>query len=222
MTAADLALDYFLIYDAANKVAAGTVWLRGAFDDQRQRFQLALLDYVAMPAAKDKDAPSNPHGHLAWYGGVQPAEPRRTVSLENAFGRFKIGIGTSFGLLVPTQRIAQGSRFPDALDHFKVYRLTNVQNPPKGRINLHDAFGTSRVDLGVPLYLAVPVAKWHGSKASTSIQSPDANLLIAASAARDVDAKLTLRNQFEKRRSVDIVRTTMVAVPGLTRDWFAG
>jgi hypothetical protein len=31
-----------------------------------------------------------------------------------------------------------------------------------------------------------------------------------------------LRNQFEKRRSVDIVRTTMVAVPGLTRDWFAG
>jgi hypothetical protein len=55
MTAADLVLNYFLIYDAANKVAAGTVWLKGAFDDQRQRFQLALLDYVAMPAAKDKD-----------------------------------------------------------------------------------------------------------------------------------------------------------------------
>jgi hypothetical protein len=222
MTAADLTLDYFLVYDAANKVAAGNVWLRGAFDAQRQRFQLALLDYVGMPAAKDSEAVRDPHARLGWYGGVQPAEPRRAVTLENAFGRLKIGIGSAAGLLVPTQHLAQGSRFPDTLDHFKVYRLTDVANPPTGQINLRDAFGTSRVDLGVPLYLAMPVAKWHGSKASTTIQNPDEHLLLVATTARDVEAKLTLRNQFERRRSVDLVRTTMLAVPGLTREWLAG
>ncbi|OLD13259.1 MAG: hypothetical protein AUJ01_15365 [Acidobacteria bacterium 13_1_40CM_3_65_5] len=79
MTANELKLDYFHIYDVGNKSAAGDVLLRGQFDVRRQKMRLALLDYFANPVSKNAEPIYDPHAHLTWYVGVQPSEPVRAV-----------------------------------------------------------------------------------------------------------------------------------------------
>jgi hypothetical protein len=75
MTAQELALDYFEIYDVVNKPAAGSVLLRGAFDVRRQRMRLALLDHFATSVSKNGEPRVDSHAHLTWYRSVQPQEP---------------------------------------------------------------------------------------------------------------------------------------------------
>ena len=218
MTANELKLDYFQIYDVGNKSAAGEVLLRGQFDVRRQKMRLALLDSFANPASKNAEPIYDPHAHLTWYIGVQPSEPVRAVILENQFGRFKIRTGTGHGLLVPTQKVEQGSRFPHGLDHFKVYRLTDVESVPKGSVKLRDQFGVSEVELQVPLFFAAPVDKRHRAKAYP-VQNGRAHLLIVGITSRDLEKKIILRNQFEKRTSVVVVRSVMLAVPSIKHEW---
>jgi hypothetical protein len=218
MTAKDLKLDYFQIYDVVNKPAAGIVQVRGQFDVRPQKMQLALLDFFANPVANNGESLYDSDAHLAWYRGIQPPEPMRAVNLENQFGKLKIRTGTGNGLLVPTQKVEQGFRFPETLDHYKVYRLTYVEKVPEAALKLRDQFGASDVRLQVPLFLAVPVAKRHGTK-QFPIQNERVHLLICSMTARDIEKKVTLRNQFDKRPSVWTVRSVMLAVPGITLDW---
>ena len=89
MTAKELKLDYFQIYDVANRQATGTILLQGQFDKQGLRMQLALLDFFANPVAKNAEPIYDKNAHLTWYRGVQPPEPMRAVILENQFGKFE-------------------------------------------------------------------------------------------------------------------------------------
>jgi hypothetical protein len=218
MTAKELKLDYFQIYDLENRTAAGNLFLQGQFDDGRRKMQLALVDYVANPVSKNAEPLYDKQAHLAWYRGVQPAEPMRTVVLENQFGKFEIRTGTGYGLLVPTQKVEPGSAFPQALDHFKVYRLVDVEQVPNVILKLRDQFGASEVRLRLPLFFAVPVRKWHGTK-EVRIQNERAHLLIFGITARNIEKKVTLRNQITRGASVNVVRSVMLAVPSLKREW---
>ena len=164
MTAKELKLDYFKFYDVENREAEGDVLLRGQFDQRPQKMRLRLLDFFANPVSKNGEPLYDKNAHLAWYRGVQPPEPPRQVVLENQFGKFDIRTGTGYGLLVPTQKVEQDSVFPNELDHYKVYRLTDVESVPKGTVKLRDQFGVSEVELQVPLFFAVPVDKRHRTK----------------------------------------------------------
>jgi hypothetical protein len=218
MTARELGLDFFQIYDVANKRAGGEVALRGMFDVRRQPMRMALLDYFATPASSNGEPVVDSHAHLTWYRGVQPPEPIRAVMLENAFGRLKIRTGTGDGLLVPTQQMIPGSPFPDRLDHYKVYRLADVLRVPNPSLKLRSQFGACRVRVEVPQYFAVPVEKQHGTKGS-AIQNSRAHLLIFGIAVREHEAKISVKNQFDKRTSLELGRSVMLAVPSIVRDW---
>jgi hypothetical protein len=218
MTAHELALDYFQIYDVVNKEAAGEVLLRGAFDVSRQKMRLALLDYFATPVSKDGEPCVDRHGHLTWYRGIQGPEPVRAVTLENTFGKLKIRTATGAGLLVPTQQIAQASPFSDRLDHYKVYRLADVLQVPSSTLNLQDQFGSSEGQVQVPLFFATPVDKRHRMK-QFEIQNPRAHLLIVGISVRDLEEKVSVRNQFDKPTSLEIGRSVLLAVPSAVRDW---
>ena len=50
MTAIELKLDYFKIYDVENRQVQGDVLLQGQFDPRAQRMRLALLDFFANQA----------------------------------------------------------------------------------------------------------------------------------------------------------------------------
>jgi hypothetical protein len=218
MTARELELDFFQIYDVVNKAAGGDVSLRGTFDTRRQRMQMALLDYFATSASINGEPIVDTHAHLTWYRGIQPPEPIRAVMLENVFGKQKIRTGTGDGLLVPTQQIAPGSPFPDQLDHYKVYRLADVLRVPNDALSLRSRFGASRVRVEVPQYFAVPVDKRHGTKAF-AIQNRRAHLLILGITMREHEAKISVRNQFDRRTSLELGRSVMLAVPSIMLDW---
>jgi hypothetical protein len=218
MTASELKLDYFQIYDLENRPAAGTMVLQGQFDERRLKMQLALVDFFGNPVSKNEEPIYDTNAHLAWYRGVQPAEPMRRVILENQFGKFDIRTGTGYGILVPTQKVEPGSAFPAALDHYKVYRLVDVEQVPHATLKLRDQFGASETVLRLPLYFAVPVAKRHDAK-DYPIRNKTAHLLIFSITARNVEKKITLRNQFSRGTSVNVVRSIMLAAPSLKHEW---
>jgi hypothetical protein len=218
MTAKELGLDYFQIYDLDNRPAEGDVLLQGQFDDRRQKMRLALVDYFGNPVTKNGEPLNDKNAHLAWYRGVQPPEPLRAVQLENQFGKFDIRTATGYGLLVPTQKVEAGSVFPKALDHYKVYRLADVEHVPDVTVRLKDQFGSSEVRLSLPLYFAVPVAKRHGAK-DYPIQNKRAHLLIFSITVRNVEKTVKLRNQFASGISARVVRSVMLAVPSIKHQW---
>lgn len=141
--------------------------------------------------------------------------------LENQFGKFEIRTGTGYGLLVPTQKVESGSVFPKTLDHYKVYRLVDVEKIPDVTLKLRDQFGANEVRLRLPLYFAVPVRKRHDAK-DYPIQNKRAHLLIFGITPRNLEKKVTLRNQFTRATSVAMVRSVMLAVPSIKHEWKQG
>jgi hypothetical protein len=94
----------------------------------------------------------------------------------------------------------------------------DVEQVPHAIIKLKDQFGTSETPLRLPLYFAVPVTKRHDSK-DFPIRNKTAHLLIFSINVRNVEKKITLRNQFSRGTSVNVVRSVMLAVPSLKREW---
>jgi hypothetical protein len=218
MTAQDLKLDYFKFYDVENRAAEADVLLRGQFDKRAQRMRLRLLDFFANPVSKNGEPMYDKNAHLAWYRGIQPAEPPRRVVLENQFGKFDIRTGTGYGLLVPAQKIETGSVFPKELDHFKVYRLLDVEDVPAKVLKLRDQFGTDEVKLRLPLFFAVPVAKRHGDK-TFRINNEGAHLLIFSITTRELQKPIRVRTQFARGVSLRVVRSLMLGVPSRKLEW---
>ena len=218
MEATDLKLDYFKVYDVEDRPAQGDILLRGQFDPRPQKMRLALLDFFANPVSKNGERVYDKNAHLAWYRGIQAREPMRAVVVENQFGKFEIRTGTGYGLLVPSQKVEAGSVFPKALDHYKVYRLVDVERVPNVKLKLRDQFGTDEVALRLPLYFAVPVVKKHGDR-KYPVQNERAHLLIFGITPRDVQKKIAVRNQFSRGASALVVRSLMLAVPSLKRGW---
>jgi hypothetical protein len=218
MTAQELRLDYFKFYDVENRDAQGDLLLRGQFDRRPMKMRLRLLDFFGNPVSKNGEPLYDKHAHLAWYRGIQPPEPMRRVLLENQFGKFDIRTGTGYGLLVPTQKLVRGSVFPEQLDHYKVYRLVDVEQVPNAVLKLRDQFGAEEVKLRWPLFFAVPVMKRHGTK-TYPIRNDRAHLLIFLITARDLKKSIKLRNQFGSGVPVRVVRSLMLAVPSLKREW---
>ena len=220
MTAAGFGLDYFQVYDVATKPAGAVVQARGQFDSRRQQMRLSVLECFATPVSKNGEPIHDRHAHLAWYTGVQPAEPVRRIRVENQFGAFRICTAAGRGLLVPTQKIEQGSRYPDTLDHYKVYRLTDVATVQNTTVQLRDQFGASRVKVFAPVFFAVPVAKRHDAK-EFPIQNDGAHLMFFAITALDLADRPTVSiwNQFDKRRSLDLLRAVILGVPSVKKEW---
>jgi hypothetical protein len=218
MTAQELKLDYFKFYDVENRAADGDVLLQGQFDRGPQKMQVRLLDFFANPVSKNGEPLFDKNAHLAWYRGVQPPEPPRRVVLENQFGKFDIRTGTGYGLLVPTHKMEQGSVFPEELDHYKVYRLLDVEQVPEKVLKLKDQFGGEEVKLRLPLYFAVPVKKRHGDK-TYPIHNERAHLLIYSITTRETPKTIKIRNQFARGISVKVIRSLMLAAPSIKHEW---
>ena len=218
MDARELKLDYFKIYDVEDRQAQADVLLQGQFDKRGQKMRLALLDFFANPVSKNGQPLFDKNAHLSWYRGLQAQEPMRRVVVENQFGRFDIRTGSGYGLLVPSQKVEAGSEFPKALDHYKVYRLVDVEQVPDVRLKLRDQFGTEEVALRVPMYFAVPVVKTYGDK-KYPIQNARAHLLVFGITPRNAQRKIIVRNQFARGVSVAVVRSVMLAAPSLKLDW---
>lgn len=218
MTAKGLKLDYFKLYDIENREGAIDVWLKGQFDKKEQRMGVRILDRFANPVSKNGEPLYDKNAHLALYRGIVPAEPTRSVVLENQFGAFEVVIGACVGMLVPTEKVEKGSAFPKGLDHFKVYRVLHADKVPDKVVGLKDQFGSDEVKLGPPVTLAVPVAKRVGDK-KYPIQNERAHLLIFPIDARDIQKTIKIQNQFARGPRVLVVRSLGLGVPSVKKEW---
>ena len=63
-----------------------------------------------------------------------------------------------------------------------------------------------------------PVDKRHRTK-QFEIQITCAHLLIVGISVRDLEEKVSVRNQFDKRTSLEIGRSVLLAVPSALLDW---
>ena len=164
MTARDLKLDYFKVYDVEDRLVTGAVQLRGQFDRRPMRMDLVLLDFFANAVSKNGEPFYDKNAHLTWYRGRQAGEPIRRVVLENQFGRQTVWIGSGIGLLVPTYKLERGSAFPEGLDHYKLYKVVDFGSPLNVTVKLKDQFGSDQARLRAPLVLGVPVVKRRGTR----------------------------------------------------------
>jgi hypothetical protein len=217
MNAKDLKLDYFQFYDVVDQILNEPVLTQGQFDEQPEPIRLTYLNLFANPVSKNGEELYNKHAHLIWYNVFDPVpEPTRIVVVANQFGEQKILTGRTIGFLTPTQKHERGSKFPNELDHFKVYLVLHGQGIDK-RVKLKDQFGADEADVYYPIAFAVPVRKqhWHGS---FGVQNRDAHLVIYRITPRKLEKPVLARDQFG-RHQLHVYRRLLLAAPSKKLKW---
>ena len=217
MTAKELKLDYFKFYDVANQSLDDWVTLQGQFDKEPERARILFINFFANAVSKNREALYNKYAHLNWYNIFDPVpEPTRVVVVENQFGKQKLLIGPARALLAPAQKYERGSQFPEALDHFKLYKVLEGE-PVDKAVALKDQFGADEVKVTAPLAFAVPVKKEHAGTA-IPIRNKRAHLVLYRITPRSMQRTELVRDQFG-RRHIQIYRSVFLAAPSLKREW---
>jgi hypothetical protein len=218
MTAQELKLDYFRIYDIENCQAKGSILTKGQFDRAVTKGQLQVLDLFAACTMKNKEPLFNKYAHLTWYRLFQePTEPTRMVTVRNQFGDASLWIGKVEALLCPAQKLESGSEPPSNLDHFKVYRVLDYGKPPNVVVMLKDQFGSEKAEVLIPDFFAVPVWKKAGRK-EYPVVNPKAHLVIYRTSQKLLAKKTFASDQFGKW-PVQLIRGVALAVPSLKLKW---
>ena len=219
ITARELKLDYFRIYDVEDRAAKGVVLTKGQFDRSARKVSLQVLDRFAVCTMKNKEPLFDRYAHLTWYRlGQGSAEPTRTVAVRNQFGDAKLFIGNIEALLCPAQKLERGSERPGQLDHFKVYRVLDYGGKTPGpTVALRDQFGSERAGVLIPDFFAVPVSKTAGRREFRVVNSA-AHLVIYRTSLKPMKATASAQDQFGKW-PLQLVRGVALAVPSLKRTW---
>lgn len=111
----------------------------------------------------------------------------------------------------------KGSAFPEALDHYKLYRVVDFGAQLNVSVKLKDQFGSDEAKLRAPVFLGVPVVKRHAGK-EYPIRNERAHLLIFDMTPHESQKKIRLQNQIANDIVV-VVRSVMLAVPSITLEW---
>jgi hypothetical protein len=217
MTAKDLKLDYFKLYEVENRRIHDRATLMGQFDKEPAFVELLALGRFANPVSKKEEPLYNPQGHLTVYRIHQTlVEPARSVVIENQFGKQELVIGNTAALLAPARKYVRGSEEPKGLDHFKAYQV--LEGKPIGKtFPLKDQFGAGEATIGMPVAFAVPVKKEHLGKAY-AIQNEKAHLVIYAIAPRALSKNFQVRDEFNAWTLL-AVRAVSIAAPSLKLEW---
>jgi hypothetical protein len=156
-------LDHFLVYTVTPEQVNINVQLKGQFDQDYKWANLRYRDRFLNPVDKNQEGILNPFAHLNWYRIDAPQEPQRTLSVNNQFGQQVLVIGNAVALLAPTEKIEDGSQFPQGLDHYKIYRVLQGQSV-MWQVDLTDQFGNHTNIAGQPVFFGVPVEKIHNGE----------------------------------------------------------
>lgn len=216
MTAKNLKLDHFQIYDVANENAPYSVSLKGQFDNKRQEHRLLALTFFANPVRKNDERIYDRQAHLTCYRFQQSPEPRRAVWLNNQFGKQKIYTGNAELLLSPAKKYRSGGTFPKKLDHYKVYRVIKGKSINR-TVKLRDQFGKSKVKVLTPYGFAVPVKKRHDGK-TYPIHNKKAHLVLYRITPYQQKESIVARDQFGKYK-LKVFWSILLAVPSRKIKW---
>ncbi|MDA1055672.1 MAG: hypothetical protein O3C40_35200 [Planctomycetota bacterium] len=213
-----LKLDHFKFYKVEPVATKADVSVQGQFDTFSVPASLPEITMFANPVSKDGGRLINPQAHLTWYKLLQRlTERKRAVEFENQFGVQEALLGKPVALLVPTERVEEGSKFPEGIDHFKVYEVLEAR-PLRRTVTLKDQFGAEEgVTISRTMFFCVPVIKTHGDQV-TKIVNEKAHLTLYGLSPPKL-TKLTT-DQFGKHK-LSVIESTLLALPTVKIAWKA-
>ncbi len=153
-------IDHFKVYRIEPMDVSFEVRLKGQFEDYFKFAHLYLYERFLNPVDKNGEGILDKNAHLNWYAIRTENEPTRQVTVYNQFGLQTLKIDQAVALLAPAEKVEPGSKFPQKLDHYKVYRVIDGE-PVDRDVSLTDQFGEGTNTAMRPMYFAVPVEKRH-------------------------------------------------------------
>ena len=208
-------LDHFRFYVVSELSIQATPTVMGQFDNNQARtIPLGKLTHFATPVDKNGEGILNRHAHLSLYRLLTPqTEPIRRVKLNNQFGEQTIRIQEAVALLAPAEKIEEGSRLPEGLDHFMCYRVIDGVSLNKP-VTLLDQFPPQQqAQVEQPILFCVPVTKRHNDQVFER-QNEEARLTIyQTTPTPSVSVTRGFQDQFFPNREIEIQRGVWLGVP---------
>jgi hypothetical protein len=215
-------LDHFKMYGISDVEAQETPSV--TVKDQILKEPLLItpqkLHYFCTPVAKaykkkvteiiDKSA------YLAWYPYGNDIE-LKTVTYLNQFTDFKpkqLKFNKIEALMVPTEKVERGSRFPENLDHYLCYKVTEGSDP-EATATLEDQFQKTSASVKGPIYFCVPCSKNDRGHDFPIKNVADHLAVYSITSGPDVPEeanRLKVNNQFGEQ-SFKILRQVYLLVP---------
>ncbi|MCK5232088.1 MAG: hypothetical protein KAR13_17585 [Desulfobulbaceae bacterium] len=222
MNAHDLELDYFKLYDIEPKPwVEYHVDLQGQFDEEPERTDVTRLRLFANPVSKNREAIYDRNAHLAVYQlAVHPwfLDPKRKIVAESQFGKHSFDIGHDFALLAPAKKYERGLRFPEALDHYKVYSVEpEHRDSLDADVTLQDQFSEVEAKIQNLVAFAVPAEKKHAEE-KYEVRNEKAHLMIFWCETPHVGRLKRVADQFDRYR-LYFGRGLYLGVPCLKHEW---
>jgi hypothetical protein len=211
-TAADFRLDHFKVYVVKETPVEHVVAFKGQFDREPTKVALRAITNFANPVSKNGEGILDKNAHLTWYlFKTERENPKRVVLFENQFGRQKVIIGQPRWLLVPTQKLEEGSEFPRRLDHYVGYEVLEGKSIGKA-VSLEDQFGAEKESaVRLPKVFCVPVEKTHGDRVSKIINERN-HLAVYDITPREHEVRIKTKDQFDDR-IVAVLKSVWLCVP---------
>jgi len=215
----DIGVDHFKVYDVRDtKAKAEAVAVKGQFDEKFVDVKIGAITQFATPVRKNREVLHDPHAHLAFFTIERSAEPRRRVVLRNQFGEQTVTTRDARWLLVPSEKVEEGSALSESLDHYKVYAVDRSKPVTGKDLLLEDQFIDETVGLGGMVFFAVPVEKDHKGMI-TPILHPEVHLAIyVINETKNVEQQRPVKNQFGEFE-LDIFRGKYLCVPSEKLRW---
>lgn len=218
MDAKGLDLDYFLFYDVRPRRIETRVELRCQFDEEPEVAEVAWRERFGDRIMKNNQDLYDVDASLTWYRLFDPEpDPLRQVIIEDQFGDNELIVGRLEGLLVPAVCGNVARKFPEKLDHYKVYRCAKSRRPADVDVALEGEFFDYTVHLADVAYFAVPCSKSHNGK-DYEIKNSQAHLVIYGLEPHGEGLRLRARDQFGRFRT-ELEPPELLAAPCDKKDW---
>jgi hypothetical protein len=215
----ELKLDHFKVYKQYYYAEQRPlkVQLQGQFDQAPVAAEIDHMLYFATPVSKNNSPIVDKNAHLAFYGLHGPKERRRVVVLKNQFGLQKLLIGPPLYLLVPSQKVEEGSVLPTRLDHYKAYQVLEGQMVDRTVVLADQVDRQDRVEVTKPVLFCVPVVKTVGTKTSRIVNAM-AHLTFYAITPRRHRVRKTSKDQFGEHQLV-LATSVFLGAPTVKLDY---
>ena len=211
------ALEHFQCYKLdEQKFKQRRVTLNDQFKNTRTKVK--SRKELCNPAKKNKEPFANKRAHLTRYE-IDGKPLNTTVATHNQFGSQRFLVKKPKRLMVPTEKQERGDKrkkIRTDTDHFQCYSIKaqggirSVEGKPK-RVTVKDQFRKKGVKVKDPKLLCTPV-----DKNSEGLLYPVEHLLCYAIKAKDLNKRVTIRNQFEKKnKGVRVENPKELCVPTL-------
>jgi hypothetical protein len=171
---------------------------------------------LTMTNAKKTATIKDKFAYLAWYPILNDIE-LTTVNYVNQFTEFKskqLKFNRLEALMVPTERIDRDSKFPEKLDHYLCYKVTEGSDP-ESTVKVEDEFQKTSANLKGPIFFCVPCSKNDRGKDFPIKNVADHLAVYSITSGPDVPQEansLKTNNQFGEQ-SFKVLRQVYLLVP---------